>query len=284
MSARLKLAMTARLFTESNLFISCCAASFCVSSYWYFGYHANALNLAFVFFATLFTYNFQRMAAGLKSYGIHNYMQCALVGISVFSIGFLVWRLSLVAIILFAIACLLSVGYSLRCVPNRNTWISLRQVPHLKLPVIVLVWLVATAVVPYSEMVQSLSFDALLNLLLLILQQGGIVAVIAVCFDIRDLPFDDTLQRTLPQRFGVDGAIKIGKGILWVSATASAANYLLGNFSLAALCVAMLTLPALWRVLSNATPYRSPVYFELYADGILLLPALGFILLRLLQI
>jgi hypothetical protein len=270
--------------SESNLFISISAAAFCASTYCYLGFDINPIIIAFVFFATLFTYTFQRLVVAPIQFGSFRTIQFIIIGAALFTLGILVWWLTPLALILFGFAGFLSIGYAVPCIPIRSQLFSLRQLPHFKLPVIVLAWLIAAVVVPFSEIDNGLNSSGYLTMLLHTLQQGGVVAVIAICFDIRDLPDDAVSQRTLPQRFGMAGSIKIGSGILWISAAASAVNFLFGNLTIASFGIALMLLPLLWLVLKNSRPNRSPYYFGLLADGILLLPAIGFLLLRLLQI
>ncbi len=78
---------------------------------------------------------------------------------------------------------------------------SLRDIPHLKIHLIAIIWVVAIGIFELLNE-QNFKFE---NWLFVLAHYFYIIAV-TIPFDIRDLKYDDSNQRTIPQVFGIKKA------------------------------------------------------------------------------
>jgi hypothetical protein len=108
------------------------------------------------------------------------------------------WNLGILTLIVISV--FLSITYALK-IRDRN----LREIPHLKIHLIALVWVVVIAFFPLMN-----EGDYNVNKWIF----GGIhyFYLLAICipFDIRDLIYDNSKQKTIPQIFGIQKAKVIG--------------------------------------------------------------------------
>ncbi len=266
-----------RFLTETNLFIALCASSYGCASQIYAGLSPDFISAGFLFCATLFTYNFMRIAGDFARKGVQRNVQLVFLFLGAAGLLWFLPLLSVGQLLIFTAAGSLSLAYTLPVIPVSGSWKSLRAIPHLKLPVIVATWILAGVVAQLLPLGMPHGLDCWIRPLLLLIQQGGLVAVLCICFDIRDLPLDHPTQRTLPQRFGLQGTKQIGFGILWSATFATVLNYLLGTFMLPALTIALCTLLIAWLLLRRANTHQPPFYFEVLTDGVLLIPLLLFL-------
>jgi hypothetical protein len=170
--------------------------------------------LGFVFFSTLFIYNFIRLIR------VHPML---LEGDStrhemIFRYRFLLW---VICIFSCLSACyffmfiykplwmyllpmaFVSLSYVIPVFKAGSKWIPLRDVPGLKIVLIATIWALVTEGLP------SLLHDEKLNYLTLF-ERFLFVLAITIPFDVRDLRFDKMSLRTLPQLYGVQKAKWIG--------------------------------------------------------------------------
>ncbi len=178
--------------------------------------------LGFVFFSTLFIYNFIRLVRvhPMVMEGDSNRHKI------IFRYRELLWALSIVS---GFIACyfftslyrsiwvyllpmsIVSVTYVLPVYKTSfGHWVRLRDVPCLKIFLIAMTWAFVTEGLP-----SILSIDKVDSLALL--ERFLFVFAITIPFDIRDLHFDKMSLRTLPQLFGPVGARRIGISALLVA-------------------------------------------------------------------
>ena len=185
-----------RFLVYSNIWVAFCALGLTISTEVLFG-TVNFKVSQFVFFATIFSYNFQRIVR-LKEEQKHarkdwlNQHRLAiylliLVGGVMSLYRFIDFRLSTQVAIIFS-GCL-SILYPF----------GLRRIPFLKIFIISLVWATSTLLLLVLENNIPISQNIGAHLIARFL----FVFAITIPFDIRDLKYDAQNLRTIPLFFGV---------------------------------------------------------------------------------
>jgi len=187
----------------SNIFVAFCVLALTISSGVLLG-TANFRISQFVFFATLFTYNFQRVVK-LKQrekqlkidWQAKNkpstYFIMIISGI-IIAYHFYYFKTSTQITIIFS--GILSLLYPF----------GIRKIPFAKIFVIGLVWTISTMLLLILENNMLISQ----NLILHISARFLFVFAITIPFDIRDLKFDDKKMKTIPIVFGEGKSKLIG--------------------------------------------------------------------------
>ena len=151
----------------------------------------------FVFFATLFTYNFQRIIK--KDIRLKNkrtdwtlkyiyIIYCLMViGISISVYQFLQFKIN--TQILIILAGTISILYPY----------GLRKIPYCKIFIISCIWTISTMLLLISE--ESIEIDT--NISLHLLSRFLFVFAIAIPFDIRDMKYDQIQLKTIPTKIGI---------------------------------------------------------------------------------
>ncbi|SFT85311.1 hypothetical protein SAMN05216474_2710 [Lishizhenia tianjinensis] len=230
----------------------------------------------FVFSATLLTYNAQRIIKRSQDK-------------KEWDTGRLLWlkqhsKLLYILSILSSILCLIiyfqhlyhlhsfifliplafiSIFYALKLGNLKN----LREIPHVKIHLIALVWVSSTCIFPAlnEELLSwnSFLFGAAFYLYIL---------AITVPFDIRDLNYDDPNSKTVPQVFGIDLAKKIA--LITLISSACIFSYLSTNL----LQQSLLTIALIYQaVLIQLTTKNKPeLFYSGLIDGGIILLAISF--------
>jgi hypothetical protein len=175
-----------------------------------FGFECSNYLVGFLFFGTISGYNFVKYAkvAGLH----HRSLTDSLKVIQVFSfvsLGGLIFcalQLSITVFYMGAIFGGLTFLYAVPFLHKRN----LRTFSGLKIFVVALVWAGVTVFIPWSNTPEVLTFD----LWLTFFQRILVVIVCTLPFEIRDLPYDASSLKTLPQVFGIKKAKFLGTSLL----------------------------------------------------------------------
>ncbi|WP_339701624.1 hypothetical protein [uncultured Marixanthomonas sp.] len=157
--------------------------------------------LFFMFFGTITGYNFVKYApiAGLH----HRSLAKSLKTIQVFSFicfGILVYiatQLQFKTLLITGLFGVLTVLYAIPVLKYKN----LRKVKGLKIFVVAVVWAGVTVLVPVVNANYSLTADVWITFI----QRFFLVIVLTLPFEIRDLPYDDSVLGTLPQTLGMTG-------------------------------------------------------------------------------
>lgn len=145
--------------------------------------------------------------------------------------------------------------------------IGLRRVPGLKLFVIAIVWVLAVVAVP---MEYDLAGHSPMSIVLMMCMRLPLFLALIIAFDIRDMPFDPPVLRTIPQIMGARGAKTVALLLLVCSALfehvflrslehTTSAWLILPAYALAAVLI------------FRAAPGRGPLYYAILMDGILVL-------------
>lgn len=163
--------------------------------------------LYFVFFGTIACYNFIKYGVEAEKYilvssGYHRYIQFfsfIAIGISAYHANFLpleAWY------VLFFLALLIAL-YAIPVLPQAR---NLRSLGYLKVLMVAFVWGGTTVILPLVMEFGELAFSAHVEAL----QRFLLVLVLMLPFEVRDLAYDHPSLRTIPQRFGIGGARKLG--------------------------------------------------------------------------
>ena len=189
-------------FINSNIWVAFCVLGLAASSEALLGINDFKIS-QFVFFSTIFAYNFQRSVRIKKGYE-HSYKSwleknikasyfLMLIAASVSLFLFLHFKLSTQIAILFTGA--LSLFYPF--------WI--REIPFVKIFVISFVWSVSTMLLLVLENNITISQ----NIICQLASRFSFVFAITIPFDIRDCKYDSKNLRTIPLFFGVKRAKNI---------------------------------------------------------------------------
>ena len=178
-------------------------------------YGNDKLDLAFfVFFSTLFTYNFIRLARVQHMIKEGDSTRHK----NIFRFRAFLWFFSIISAIAAFIFFLrvdesiyypllfmglISIAYSLPVYKKQGIWLRLRDMPFIKIFIIAFVWAIVTSLFPMQVS------DVPINWLVVI-ERFLFVFAITIPFDIRDLRFDAENLNTIPQVFGIKKARYIG--------------------------------------------------------------------------
>jgi len=180
---------------------------------------SNLLPL-FVFFSTLASYNFIRL---YKIYKIKRWFfkfirdnKKKILVLTIVSallaiyLGLSLNRDALLALLPFG---LFTLFYVVPIPIRRNSTLALRKVAFLKLFLIAFSWAGVTVLIPLVNYDIDIQFN---NELIIFVQRFLFVIVITIPFDIRDMNFDDTRIKTLPQVISIQKSKVFGLFLLMV--------------------------------------------------------------------
>lgn len=264
----------------SNLYVAFCAFSLAVFSLKALDYKADNNLLAFIFFATLFAYNFQRRISLLEKTNSTSSWQNKWISrnkslsniITVFSFTaclYFLYYLPHDSLLLIAPLSLISLLYVLRI--GRQP--ALRNIPFLKVFIVAFVWGGAMILLPtlyfsndfysiFSLKAQSLSFALSL-----------FIFGLSLPFDIRDISDDSIAQlKTIPAKMGVKKTILI----CWLSFLLSSIVFLVcfkHHFITSEVFASLLITIAISAFMVYLTKKpKHHLFYGLLLEGCLLLP------------
>lgn len=265
----------------SNVWIALGAAATTWQSLLLFDTEVNILYVLFVGFATLATYNFQRIIkfrnrpeyvqAGRNNWLFRNRKTLLLITL-IAGIG---TALSALYLPFFAfptllIMALISLLYVVRFIPRKDKKLALRDLPLMKVFLIALVWTVVSVVIPLQN---STGFEFVVTpqiLVLALLEKFSFVLAITIPFDIRDVEYDDPSQQTIPQLLGVRKSIHVAVFFAILSFIASAMLFITGSYSWITLSAFALSTSVNLYFITNSGPQKSEMFFAGGVDGTLL--------------
>ncbi len=201
----------------SNIWVSVSVATYLLASYDLLGLDFDWSLVAFVFFATLFTYNFQRIVKFRKNFPIKTERSVWLkenIGLlKILSIAgaigclALAFTLSFETMVTMGLLGIISVLYATPFLKNND---SLRDIPHIKIYLIAFTWAI-TALIPILNLNTSIPYT---DWLLMILEKTLYILAITIPFDIRDMEYDQKSKKTIPQLIGEMPAILLALSLL----------------------------------------------------------------------
>ena len=237
----------------------------------------------FVFFSTLFAYNFMRLAhlqpmllvgESVRHQNIYKlrsflWFFCIASGLMAFYFFIAIYKAILFPLIVLAIV---SMAYGLPIYKNPKGWMRLRDVPGLKIFLIAISWALVTEGLPVLINGQKLEFLPLLERFLFIF-------AITIPFDIRDLRFDESNLATIPQYFGVRKARWIGIGALLLAELILAYRFFFeGDFNLWGAIVIYLTYELSAFLVYKSHPKLKERFVNLGVEGMSILMGVLFFL------
>lgn len=253
----------------SNLWIAIGAASFTLNTYFLAQSKINFGIIGLIFFATLFTYNFQRLlklkfkinlkgerVEWIKKNKLFIYILTCIAGIaSTFLFMPFISKIWLLTIF----SALITTFYVVK-IPGLNGK-NLRDIPGIKIYTIAIVWSISTVIIP--ELVDNLL--SLTKMVLLAASNFLFIISITIPFDIRDINLDDPSKKTIPQLIGVKKANTISIILLILSQFVICFVNIGGLFY--AILITLITLPLLWQ----SETKKPELFFSGLIDGILIL-------------
>ncbi len=239
--------------------------------------------LGFVFFSTIFIYNFIRLIRVhpmliegnsarheiIFRYSVFLWILCFVSCLSACYFFRFIYKSLWMYLLPMAFV---SVTYVLPVFKTRLGWIRLRDIPCLKIFLIAFTWAMVTDGLPALIHDQKLDFLTLIERFLFIL-------AITIPFDIRDLRFDNTNLRTLPQVYGVRKTKWIGVFALLIAELILAYRYFFeGNLNLWGAVAIYLTYEFSALLVYKSHPKLHERYFTLGVEGMTIFMGLVYFL------
>tara|TARA_Y100000739_G_scaffold229936_1_gene247573 strand:- start:1567 stop:2307 length:741 start_codon:yes stop_codon:yes gene_type:complete len=183
----------------------------------------------FIFFSTLFTYNFHRFVRLKKLNPVKKkwiqsnkwILECITTISMIFAIK-LFFELNNTTKLVILFIGIISLSYPY----------VIRRIPYIKVFVIAFVWTIVSCLIEGLE--NNIEID--LAYLLQILARFCFIISITIPFDIRDLKVDKKTIRTIPMIFGEDKSILFSKNLLIASVFLYLLLYYLNNIEIIHLC------------------------------------------------
>ena len=202
-----------KFYINASIHVALSVISFVAITVLEFDLQVPVVFWLFVFFGTVTGYNFVKYAkiAGLH----HRSLTDSLRSIQVFSFvcfaGLLIccFFLSFNTLMVTALFGLLTFFYAVPLLKKKN----LRTFSGIKIIVVALVWAGVTVFVPMVEANTVLTTACWLTFF----QRFLLVFVLTLPFEIRDLRYDITDLKTIPQQIGVQKTKILGVGLLMIS-------------------------------------------------------------------
>lgn len=169
------------------------------------------------------------------------------------------WNLVLLLIVPGIVSALYPITFKNR---KGNSY-SLRMIPGVKLFLIAFCWAYVTHAIPIL-LYDSWDWKDGLELFFRTL----FVAGLTIPFDVRDLKFDLERMKTLPQLYGVKGALGIAKAFFTLYQLWIVALYLLGDIKLTSSLALVLGLELGYWIIRNMNEDRDETYCSIWIEGI----------------
>jgi 4-hydroxybenzoate polyprenyltransferase len=260
-----------RFLVFSNLWVAFCVLALALSSELLFSTSDHQIS-QFVFFATLFTYNFQRIVRIGKGLNHSRKVWLAKQKIAIYLLmtcGGLVsayrfFEFQLITQIIIIIIGLLSVLYPF----------GLRKIPFSKIFIISFVWAVSTMLLLVLENNITISQNIVLHLL----SRFFFIFAITIPFDIRDLKYDAENLQTIPLFFGILKARFIALLSLFICVIISVFQHL-ENTLISSNLLALILLYFVTSIcIVKSDEKRGEMYFSFWVESLSILCYLFFVI------
>ena len=260
-----------RFLVFSNLWVAFCVLGLALSSELLFStsnYHISQ----FVFFATLFTYNFQRVVRIEKGLNHVRKVWLAKQNIAIYILiacgglgsAYRFFEFQLITQVIIVIVGLLSVLYPF----------GLRKIPFSKIFIISFVWAVSTMLLLILENDILISQNIVFHLLSRFL----FVFAITIPFDIRDLKYDAQNLQTIPLFFGILKARFIALFALFICLAISIFQYLENTIISSNLLALILLYFVASIFIVKSDEKRGEMYFSFWVESLSILGYLFFVI------
>lgn len=236
------------------------------------GYYSYTINL-FVFFATLFAYNFQRLV-GMEVQGELSHRQqwlqkhkkwlWLITIVSAIATVYFGLSLSVSSLVLLLPLGAIAVMYPLAVIPFKGKMLRLREVPGIKIFLIALVW----ALVTVGLLVEEHQLVWTIDVWILFLHRLFFVFAIIIPFDIRDLKYDSLELKTIPAVLGEEKARYVAYAALAAYELLVIAQFIFGDFIVWQSLIALLSVSAITAYLIyRSTTDRGEYHFAFWVEG-----------------
>lgn len=236
------------------------------------GHYSYVINL-FVFFATLFTYNFQRLVR-LDVQGELSHRQQWLQAnkkwlwlmtiVSAIAAVYFSLSLSFDSLRLLLPLGVIALMYPLPLIPFKGKLLRLREIPGIKIFLIALVW----ALVTVGILVEEHQLVWTTDVWLLFLHRLFFVFAITIPFDIRDLKYDSLQLKTIPTVLGEEKARYVAYAALAVYELLVIAQFIFGETLSWQVLIALLSTSAVTAYLLYKSKSDSSEYhFSFWVEG-----------------
>lgn len=253
---------------ETSVFIALCAAAAAASTYLTFHHAIDWIVVAFVFSATLYTYNIQRRLDKHYTKTIFRNDKNSLIVVSAVAMLWLVFELNNFERVAYVILGFISIAYVFPTFKLKGKPMPLRVIPFVKLYIIILVWIFSTAFIPLMGMAPQ---PELAPLIIFMVQQFCFIAALTIPFDIRDLKMDFPSQRTLPMIVGKEKAMNLSMVFVAIAAILACVNFFAyGEYSIPIIAAYIISFIATILILKKGN-WKSPIFYTIYLDGMALL-------------
>ena len=261
-----------QFFVYGNVFVSFCVLVLCQSTSIIIGVDSSHL-LPFVFFSTLFVYNFHRIvrynlnkeqSANRDWLNKNRLFIIIITVISLFLSVYYAVSLSFSTFYFLIPASIISLSYPIKIIPLLGQKVSLRELPRAKIFLIALVWSIVSVVLVTIENKSFYSLDTLL----LFVSRFSFVLAITIPFDIRDLKYDDLSLKTIPQIFGEQKAKTIALYCLAFFELISIFHFFVGDFSWQILLALMLTSLLSGILIIISSQEKNNFFFSFWLEGV----------------
>lgn len=255
-------------YVFSNLHVAVAAFSFTKLSLLFYNNHSNEIPL-FVLFATFLAYNFLRIydLNNCLDQWLCNWIQnhlnkivyCLIVAF--FLILYMSFSIDIKVLLWFVPMVLLTLLYIIPIVRVNSKTRSFRMFPYLKIVYVVIIWTFSTTVIPIISMTYF-EFNTLF--LLYSVSKFLLFLALIIPFEIRDLSYDASYLRTLPQVVGIFNTKLIGVLLLLGVATLNFFIYIDSKDLFISSIIIILT----FFFLINASNNQSNYYSAFWVEGI----------------
>lgn len=255
----------------------------CRSSELLLNLQSNTINL-FVFFATLFTYNFQRLVRmdlqGQLSYRqqwfkVHKKWLYFITIVSAFAVVYFSLSLSFESLVWLIPMGVTALVYPLPIIPLKGRVLCLREVPGVKIFLIALVW----ALVSVGLLVQEYQLAWTTDVWFLFFHRFCFVFAITIPFDIRDLKYDQLQLKTIPGIFGEETARFIALVVLALYELLIILQFFFGDIiNISALVALLCTSVVTAYLLIRSNSEKEEFYFAFWVEAASLL-MFGFLMI-----
>jgi len=201
------------LYINSSTHVATAVVCFAAISMVNYGLYISWELLAFIFSSSITGYNFVKYA------GIARFDHSSLTGnlrfIQVFSLFnfvamiILAFKLPFMVLLVAGVLGVFTLLYALPVLGDRR---NLRSLAGLKIFVIAVVWAGTTVLLPVYNAGEALNLSIFVDML----QRVGLVIVLILPFEIRDLKYDSRSLETIPQQLGVMNTKLLGLSIILV--------------------------------------------------------------------
>ena len=161
----------------------------------------------FAFFATIACYNFIKYGVEAEKYILVNTRYQRLIqGVSILSLFcalYFFFQFQKSTYLVIAVLLALSLLYALPILPTRKNF---RSLGGLKIIIVALVWVGVTLLLPLTQAAYNYNWDVYVGMFQLV----AFVVALMIPFEIRDLKYDPSYLKTLPQKVGVKKAKAFG--------------------------------------------------------------------------